>query len=92
LVVKAEGFTDRRYRDNGSLVPRGEEGAVIGDIESAVEQALEIARGHRVLTISNILIPLPAETLCVHGDGPEAVELLRAVRRALEDAGFTIHA
>jgi UPF0271 protein len=92
LAVRAEGFADRRYRDNGSLVPRGEEGAVIDDIESAVEQALEIASGQRVRTISNTVISLPVKTLCVHSDGPEAVELLRAVRRALEAAGFTIRA
>jgi UPF0271 protein len=92
LVVRAEGFADRRYLENGWLVPRGECGAVIEDIGSAVAQALEIARDHRVRAISNTLIPLMAKTLCVHGDGLDAVELLTAVRHALEAAGFTIRA
>ena len=92
LVVKAEGFVDRRYLENGGLVPRGEPGAVIDELESAVAQALRIAREQNVRASSGALIPLPAETLCIHGDGLEAVELLRAVRQALEAAGFTIRA
>lgn len=71
LVVRAEGFADRRYRDDGSLVPRSEPGAVISDIDEAVAQAVELAKGGVI------------ETLCVHGDGPHAVEMLRAIRRAL---------
>lgn len=92
LSVIAEGFVDRRYQENGALVPRGETNAVIGDIEAAVAQALKIACERRVLTVANTWLPLPAETLCVHGDGAEAVAMLRAVRQALEAAGFRIRA
>ncbi len=71
LTVMAEGFADRRYRADGSLVPRSEPGAVITDIGEAVEQALEHARSGLI------------ETICVHGDGAHAVEMLRAIREAL---------
>lgn len=71
LTVWAEGFADRRYRMDGSLVPRGEEGAVILKTDEAVAQALTLVRGGAV------------QTLCVHGDGPHAVEMLRAIRAAL---------
>lgn len=92
LTVHAEGFADRRYQENGALVPRGETGAVIGDVPTAVAQALEIALRRRVETRGGPWIPLPARTICVHGDGAEAAALLREIRRALEAAGFSIRA
>ena len=92
LSVRAEGFADRRYQENGILVPRGEPGAVIEDLESAVAQAIEIACKQQVRTVADTLFHLPAGTLCVHGDGIHALSLLRAVRLALESAGFTISA
>lgn len=70
MRVRAEGFADRRYRADGSLVPRGEPAAVISDVAEAVAQALELARSGRI------------ETLCVHGDGPQALAMLRALRAA----------
>lgn len=92
LIVHAEGFADRRYQENGALVPRGEVGAVIEDIGSATAQAMEIAVKQGVETVSGTWIPLPARTLCVHGDGAQAVALLRNIRSTLEAAGFTIQA
>jgi UPF0271 protein len=71
LTVMAEGFADRLYRPDGSLVPRTEPGAVITDIAAAVAQSIELAREGLI------------ETLCVHGDGAHAVEMLRAIRKAL---------
>jgi 5-oxoprolinase (ATP-hydrolysing) subunit A len=78
LTVCGEGFADRRYRDDGSLMPRTEPGALISNVEDAVAQAMKI--------ISNGKI----ETLCVHGDGPRAVEILRAVRAALGEKELTV--
>ena len=78
LTVYAEGFADRRYRLDGSLMPRGEPGAVIKEVDSAVAQALEIATSRNV------------ETLCVHGDGVTAVAILRALRDKLGEVGLTI--
>lgn len=92
LAVQGEGFVDRRYRSDGGLVPRGEPGAVIDDIDEAVAQALEIACNHQVRTVAGTLRALTVSTLCVHGDGTVAVAMLRAVRNALEAAGFSIRA
>lgn len=69
----AEGFAERGYRPDGTLVPRGEPGDEL-DAEAAAQQACRLAG--RV------------ETVCVHGDRPDAPELLHAVRRAVEAAGF----
>ncbi len=74
LVVHAEGFADRRYRADGTLVPRSEPGAVITDVGEAVQQALDLIRAGLI------------ETICVHGDGGHAVEILRALRDAVNRA------
>ena len=79
LTVCPEGFADRRYRKDGSLVPRSEAGAVISDIDEAVAQALELARAGVI------------KTICVHGDGVHAIEMLRAMRRAIESAGLAMN-
>lgn len=90
LRVVVEGFADRRYSPGGGLLPRNEPDSVITDIDAAVAQALEIAFMRRVRTADGSLIALPAETICIHGDSPRALEILKALREALLDAGFSI--
>jgi UPF0271 protein len=80
LQVAEEGFADRAYRDDGSLVRRGEPGAVLTDPAAAAAQALELARAGRVAT------------LCVHGDTDGALAILGAVRAALSGDGFALAA
>jgi UPF0271 protein len=87
-----EGFADRRYAENGTLVPRSETDAVLAHPGDAVAQAIRIVSTQSVITRSGRTIPLPVRTLCVHGDGPAALALLRAVREALERTGITIAA
>ena len=83
LRVCAEGFADRRYCAAGTLVPRGQPGAVIEDPANAACQALEIAGNQRVRSIDGTWLPLPARTLCIHGDGPTALAALKAIRQTL---------
>jgi 5-oxoprolinase (ATP-hydrolysing) subunit A len=90
LRVVVEGFADRRYAPDGRLVPRSEPDSVITDMDDAVAQAMEIAGMRRVRTGDGSFHPLPAETICVHGDSPRALEILEAVRQALLRAGFAI--
>lgn len=71
-----EGFADRGYRPDGSLVPRSEAGALIIDPEAAARQALALARSGTI------------ETLCVHGDTHGAVAIAARVRVALAEAGL----
>lgn len=77
LRTLAEIFADRRYTPDGALVPRGTHGATIDDAGEAVAQTLA-------------LIERGADTVCLHGDGPHAVEFARAIRAALDAAGITI--
>ena len=80
LPTVPEGFADRAYQPDGSLVPRGEPGAVLDDPAAAAEQAVRLAAAGRV------------RSLCVHGDSPGAVAIAAAVRAALDDAGVTVAA
>ena len=89
LTFVAEGFADRAYESDGSLVPRSEPGAVIEDETKQSEQALSIAAGH-VKTRSGEEIPLPVQTLCLHGDTKGARETAIKIRQALEAAGYQI--
>ncbi len=86
----AEGFVDRRYRPDGTLVPRSEAGAVLETVSDAVAQALSLAREHRVMAQDGSRIVLRADTLCIHGDTPGAAETAAAIRRALVAAGVRI--
>jgi UPF0271 protein len=74
----AEGFADRRYLPDGSLVPRSRPDAFIEDPEEAVQQALVLFRQRGV------------RTLCVHGDNPQALEFVRRLRDALTRQGISI--
>lgn len=85
-----EGFLDRAYRADGMLVPRTEEGAVLSDPDAIAERALQMATEGTVWTMDNTLVRIDPESLCTHGDGSDALVIVRAVRRRLEDAGVRI--
>ena len=92
--VKAvgEAFADRAYRDDGSLQPRNEPGAVITDASRVSIQGVHLARESRVESVTGKSISVRARSLCVHGDTPGAVELARALRTALLGAGVELKA
>lgn len=90
LRVVAEGFLDRAYEDAGSLTPRLRDGAVLSDAAGAAQRALDWIRTGRVRTRRGGSIPMSVQTLCVHGDTPDAADLAARVRAALEDAGVLI--
>ncbi len=84
-----EGFADRAYTGEGRLVSRREPGAVLHDPEHVAARAVVMATEGRVETIDGGEVAVQVRSLCVHGDTPGAVELARAVRAALEEAGVT---
>jgi UPF0271 protein len=81
---------DRAYRPDGSLVPRGEPGALVTDPKAAAAQALSIVCERRVKTRDGSYHGLTVDTLCLHGDTPGAREIGRAVRSALLDAEVVV--
>lgn len=92
LRVAEEVFADRRYRPDGSLVPRGEAGAVIDSEDVAAAQALEMVQEGSVRATDGSQTKIAADTVCVHGDTPGAVGFVVRLRKELAAAGVEVKA
>jgi UPF0271 protein len=92
LGVVREAFLDRAYDSPTRLVPRGAPGSMISDAAAAAARAERMTLERMVSAADGTDIRIEADSLCVHGDNPVAVVLLRAVRERLENAGVTIAA
>jgi UPF0271 protein len=90
LAKAQEFFADRTYDDSGQLTSRKVEGAVIHDAAFAAERVLRTLTDKAITTVSGKRIPVTIDTICVHGDTPTAVAMARAVRAALETAGWQL--
>jgi 5-oxoprolinase (ATP-hydrolysing) subunit A len=90
LPVAEEAFADRRYRPDGTLVPRGRPGAVIIDPEEAAEQAVGLARDGFVVAEDSSRISVRADTICLHGDTPGAAEIARKIHERFRMTGIRI--
>jgi len=90
LAVVYEAFPDRAYTPEGNLVARKEAGAVIHDPEIVAQRALIMAMNREVAALDGSVITLNAQTLCVHGDNPTAVDLVRTIRQSLEANGIAV--
>jgi len=90
LRIAFEAFPDRAYNKGGSLVSRREKGAVIHDHEIVTQRALKMALEGKVISIDGIEIELKADTLCVHGDNPAAVQMVKRIREGLTAAGAEV--
>ncbi|MGB8633793.1 MAG: 5-oxoprolinase subunit PxpA [Rhodanobacteraceae bacterium] len=92
LACAEEGFVDRRYQQDGSLEPRGTQGAVIENPEQALEQALALARDGQAPLAEGGHVRVRADTLCVHGDRDNAAEFARTIHEGLRKAGVELRA
>jgi UPF0271 protein len=92
MRAAAEGFADRGYNPDGSLVARGTKGALVETPGQAAAQALSLAKDGIAIAVDGTRIPLHVETICLHGDTPGAAANAKAVRRALAEAGFELRA
>jgi UPF0271 protein len=92
LPFFAEAFADRAYLDDGSLAPRSLPGAVLTDEAAVVAQAVQLARDGVAISLSGKEVAVRCDSICLHGDGANAVALARAVRAALEAEGITLRA
>ncbi len=92
LAVAAEAFADRAYEPDGTLRSRRHADSLVAGPDAAAAQALAIARDGRVRAVDGTSLAIAADTICIHGDAPGAGDRARAVRAALEAAGFRIAA
>ena len=92
LRTVAEAFADRAYRPDGTLVPRGEPGAVLRDPDEIAERVLTMVTAGEVAASDGSVIGVAVESVCVHGDSPGAERIAATVRRCLADAGVDVAA
>lgn len=90
LPTAHEAFADRAYTPEGHLAPRSHPHAVIHDPEVVARRCVAIALGEPIKDVNGDPITLRADSICVHGDTPGALEIARAVRRALESRGISL--
>lgn len=90
LRTVAEAFADRAYTPEGHLVPRTEPGAVLSDPDQIAARMVRLVGEGTVTAIDGSTVAVTAETICVHGDSPDAVTIARAVRGALAGARIDV--
>jgi UPF0271 protein len=90
LKTASEVFADRTYQADGSLTPRSETNALIEDSKQAVSQVLQMIKEQTVTATSGENVPLNAETICIHGDGENALNFARTIREKLINNGIQI--
>lgn len=84
LPYAQEIFADRNYEDDGSLVPRRRENAMIHDEDEAVARVIEMIKTHTVKSVNGKVIPICPDSVCVHGDSEKALLFVQKIRSAFE--------
>lgn len=90
LRTASEVFADRTYQNDGTLTPRRQPDALIQEEEKAVLQVIRMVKEQAVRSQQGEEVAIQADTVCIHGDGPHAVEFARALRTSLADADITV--
>jgi len=90
LRCAEEAFADRGYARDGTLLPRGEPGALVSDPAAAAERVSRLAFEGIIRAADGTDLPVGARTVCVHGDTPGAVEIARAIRGRLDREGVAV--
>ena len=92
LPVACEVFADRGYQPDGTLVPRGQPGAMITDEGEAIARVARMVKEGKVTARDGSEVTLQADSVCVHGDGPKALAFVEKLRAALPAGGITLQA
>ena len=87
-----EAFADRAYTAQGTLVSRKLPGSVFHDVNHVAERVVAMVKDKAVTAIDGAVVPINAQTICVHGDTPGAVAMIKAIRKALDAAGVEVKA
>lgn len=90
LRVALEVFADRAYEEDGSLVARTKEGAMITDEEEAIRRVIRMVKEQKVTAITGKDIDIKADSICVHGDGAKALAFVERIREAMQAEGIEI--
>ena len=90
LKYASEVFADRAYEEDGSLVARSKEGAMIHDENEAIERVVKMIKEQKVTSITGKEIPIKADSICVHGDGEKALLFVKKIQEKLESENILI--
>ena len=90
IEVYSEVFADRGYTPEGGLIPRGQPGALLHDVDAATERLIQFIKTGRMPTHQGTAVELKGDSICVHGDSAVAVKMAAGVRQRLEENGVTI--
>ena len=90
LAVVDEIFADRAYMDDGQLVPRSRPDAMVHGAQASLAHVQAMLDAQALISVGGKRLPTPIGSICVHGDGPEAVATAAAVRSGLERAGYAL--
>ncbi|MCM3240282.1 LamB/YcsF family protein [Heyndrickxia oleronia] len=90
LRSASEVFSDRTYQEDGSLTSRREENALIHDQEVAVNQVIRMVKEGKVKSLQGVDVSIQAHTVCIHGDGQNALQFAKYISTSLQNAGITI--
>ncbi|GAB5470415.1 MAG: 5-oxoprolinase subunit PxpA [Rhodospirillales bacterium] len=90
MRIARELYADRAYNPDGTLVSRGQPGAMIHDPEVAAERVLRMVEEQAIPAVDGSKIPTGGDSVCVHGDGPEAIRTAERIRERLDRAGVTV--
>ncbi|GIZ12742.1 LamB/YcsF family protein [Pseudomonas sp. NCCP-436] len=90
LTCIAEAFADRAYTPQGTLVSRREPGAVLHDAKQVAQRMLRLVQSGEVEAVDGSVARIEADSICVHGDSPGAVQMAREVRQLLEHSGVSL--
>jgi UPF0271 protein len=77
LKTASEVFADRTYQDDGTLTPRSQANAIIEEVDRSVHQALQMLKQGTVTSVNGNKISITADTICIHGDGKNAIEFAK---------------
>ena len=90
LRTASEAFADRTYRDDGSLTPRSEPGAMIHDTGACLRQVLQMVQTGYAYTQTGMAVPVLADTICIHGDGEQALPFAATIHASLKQQHVSI--
>jgi UPF0271 protein len=90
LRSASEVFSDRTYQEDGSLTSRREKNALIHDQEVAVNQVIRMVKEGKVKSLQGVDVSIQAHTVCIHGDGQNALQFAKYISTSLQNAGITI--
>lgn len=90
LRVAGEVFADRGYAADGSLLPRGKEGALIKDPHEAARRVVSMVKEGKVAAVTGEMVKVKADTVCLHGDNPEVVTFVRTIKETLTAEGIKV--